>query len=178
MKDTEDWVKAPARGQDRGPAVLGLVAARVYQNKQLVRQWESAATAGTQYKLEGYLANELPTRMVLMGGNSVGLAWTDSGQRRIVLIFDKASFNLVFVVTNEYRERVAVALINTMDQVLLESEKQLHFEKYQKAVSYQYNGQGTIDIHNSDQDILAFMSVPRVKGMVLIGRISRNRRAD
>lgn len=178
IKEVDEWVvKRPRQTAfhrfTSPPAVLGVRAVRVYGPTGLVAEWTRDTNENQQYGIEKILIRDANTRLVNLGGDLMGLSWIAKDQSKILLAFDKASFNLVFRVRPEVRSQVSMALVNSMEQVLLQSEKQLHFEVFRTDVQYRYDGRGTIYLKDLGADILAFLSLPSTKGLVLIGRTAR-----
>jgi hypothetical protein len=179
MEDVDKWVITRPRESKyyrypRPPAVLGVRAVRVHKPNGLVAEWTDAATAGQKFGMEAILIRETHTRLVSLGGELLALTWVSKDQDKILIIFDRANFNLVFAVAPELQGRVTLAAINSMEQVILQTSKQLEFEIFRGDFQYKYDGRGAIEVKDLGKDIMAFLSVPSTRGLVLVGRMARN----
>lgn len=178
IKDVDDWVvqrprEAKFYRYPSPPAVLGVRAVRVYKLTGLVGEWTDAATEGQKFGLETILVREANTRLVSLGGDLLALFWVSRDQSKVMLVLDRAHFNLTFAVAPELADRVSMVAVNSMEQVLLTTSRELSFEVFRENMGYKYDGRGAIEVRDLGRDILAYLSIPSTQGLVLIGRVSR-----
>lgn len=178
IKDVDDWiVKRPRDAKfykyPSPPPVLGVRAVRVYKLTGLVAEWTDAATQGQKFGIENILIREANTRLASLGGELVALSWVSRDQSKVMMVFDRANFNLTFAVTPELAGRVSMVVVNSMEQVLLQTSREIQFEVFRENMAYKYDGRGTIEVRDLGKDIMAYLSIPSTQGLVLIGRLAR-----
>lgn len=178
LKDVDNWVeKQPSSTTytrlDKSPAVLGVRAVRVYKKFAVVSEWTDPTTTGERFGIENILIRDPNTRLVSMGRTLMALAWTRKDLSKVVMVFDRDSFNLVFTVSPQLQGQVSLAIVNSMEQIIFQSDDPLPFEVFRSDVQYRYDGQGTVEVQDLGRDLLAFLSIPSVRGAVLIGRVGR-----
>lgn len=178
IKDVDDWVvqrprEAKFYRYPTAPPILGIRAVRVYKLTGLVGEWTDAATEGQRFGMETILVREANTRLVSLGGDLLALFWVSRDQSKIMLVFDRANFNLTFTVAPELANRVSMVAVNSMEQVLLKTTPDLEFEVFRENMAYRYDGRGSIEVRDMGKDIFAYLSIPSTQGLVLIGRLPR-----
>lgn len=178
IKDVDNWIVTRPRDAKfyrypSPPAVLGIRAIRVYKLTGLVGEWTDAATEGQKFGIENILVREANTRLVSVGGDLLALFWVSKDQSKIMMVFDKANFNLTFTTLPELGSRISMVAVNSLEQVLLKSTPTLDFEPFRENMGYRYDGRGSIEVRDQGKDILAYLSIPSTQGLVLIGRLAR-----
>lgn len=178
ISDVDSWrtkvgVKPQFQKLRYGPPVPHAVAYRVYMDESFRGEWLADGYEKRKIGVEGIVVRDPETRFVSAGADFMALSWRGKDQSKNFLVLERTAFRGIFKIEESLKSRISMLLMNSMNHMLLQSERSLNSESFRGTIQYQYDGRGVVQIQDLGHDVLAFLSIPSAKGLVLMARTSR-----